>query len=122
MSGKQAVFTPAEILSGATGTEWSATTAGAAAGATATKAAVAGIAHKVTWATFHTDKDSVLTIKDSTTVIWEAALDVSVEGLKFHVTFPTPLIGTAGNAMTANVVSSTGNCQASFGGISEKAN
>jgi len=116
----QSVFHSEENLSHARGTEWSEYTAGTDSGASATHAAETGVQHKVFWATFYSDADSVLTIKDGSDVIWEGKLVVATMGNTLHVTFPIPLIGTAGNAVSANVASSTADCAAALGGFSDK--
>ena len=121
MSGKQAIFTTEENLSHARGTEWRANAAGTNAGATVTKAAETAISHKICWATFYTDVDSIITISDGATVIWEGKIDISVIGFMVHVVFPIPLIGTAGNSVAAEIDLSTSDCRVTIGGFSEKA-
>jgi len=121
MSHRQSVFTIEENLSHARGTEWQEETAGTSSGATATKAAATNVQHKIFWATFYCDADTLITITDGATVIWEGKVDVSVVGLTYHVTFPVPLVGSVGAAVTAVIASSSADCRVSFGGFSDKA-
>jgi len=98
---------------------WNEKTDGTNAGATATHAAATAERHHILWATFYTDADSILQIKDGTTVVWETKIDVSVEGFTRHITFPEGcLVGTRGNAVSAVVASSTADCAVQLGGYS----
>ena len=121
--GVQRIFRTEENLSHSRGTEWNAYAAGTNAGATATKSAGGdGVRHKVCQISGHTDKDSVVSIIDGITTIWEIAIDVDVDGKWFHATFPEPLQGTPNTALTAVIASSTTDCFISFGGFSDLQN
>lgn len=97
---------------------WSATAAGTNGGATATQAAVSGVAHFVTSISGHTDTDSLIQILDDTTVVWQSAIDISVEG--FQIKSPANLCVpiTPGNACSVKVVTSTSDCQVNGNGYS----
>ena len=85
--GVQRIFRTEENLSHSRGTEWNAYAAGTNAGATATKSAGGdGVRHKVCQISGHTDKDSVVSIIDGITTIWEIAID-GPDGRWFHATF-----------------------------------
>lgn len=116
---RKSLFSVEENLSHTRGTEWNEIQAGTSSGATATKAAISGMIHKVCQLSGHTDKDSLVQILDGSTVIFEVSRDVDVEGKTFHFTFPEPLQSTAGNAMSAVVADSTSDCFVSFGGFSD---
>jgi len=112
----EALNTLAQLF-GAGGNTWGEDTAGAAAGATATKAAQSERTYKILWATFYTDADSLLQIKDGSTIVWEGHLDVDVQGTTLHVTFPGGLDGTKGNAVSALIAASSADCRVTFGGV-----
>ena len=95
---------------------WSETTAGTDSGAAATKAAESGSQHFVTGISGHTDADSLITIKDGSTVIWEIKIDVSVAGLDFHCAgLVLPI--TPGAAASGNIAASSADCQVAIWGI-----
>lgn len=112
-------FNAHEGINAQRGSEWSEKTAGTAAGATATHAAVTGAKHYITDVDFWTDADSLLQILDGTTVVKEWKLDVSVGGLSLHRSFRTPVIGTAGNLVSAKIVTSSADCHVSMQGYSD---
>lgn len=94
---------------------WSKTAVGTGSGATATQAAVTGHTYVVTWISGHTDADSTVSITDGTNTLWQIALDVSVEGYKFHcpgLGIPIPISTTAVGVIAA----STADCQVTLGG------
>ena len=113
-------FTEQEALNISVGSsKWKAYTAGTSAGAVATKAAGTNEIQVITWATFFSDTDSLVTIKDGSDTIWEGHMDVGVAGTLLHVTFPFgTLFASSGAAVTANIASSTTDCGVSFGGFS----
>ena len=111
-------FSTEANLSAARGTEWRDYGVGTNGGATATKAASSGARHKICWATFWSDTDTLITLKSGSTTIWEGKLDIDVVGLMIHILFPEPIIGTISEAVTANVASSTSDCGVAFGGFS----
>lgn len=75
------------------------------AAATATHAAETGKRHVITAvsASFSASSTKLLQIKDDTTVIWEAYVENHE-----HLTFPTGLLATAGNAVSAVLAASGG--------------
>jgi hypothetical protein len=100
-----------------TGSYWSATQAGTNSGATATQAAdtVGSRAYVVTCVSGHLDADAIITVKDGTTIIWEAKIDVSVEGFSFH--FPNLSLPCSLGALTeAEISASTADCQVTISG------
>jgi|GEM_PF-1451627 len=117
----QRIFPIEEALNHSRGTEFNEVAAGTGSGATATKAAAAGVRHKIQRVHGHTDKDSLLQLKDGSTVIWETAIDVDVDGKEIAFDLSNcPVIGTAGNAVSAVLASSTTDCYISIGGYSDK--
>jgi len=98
------------------GTPFSETAAGTNGGATATKAAATGKAHFVTSISGHTDTDSLIQILDGSTVVWQSAIDISVEG--FQIIPPAGLLIpiTPATACSAKIVTSTSDCQVNFNG------
>jgi len=117
----QSNFTIEEALNHNRGTEFNEVAAGTSAGATATKATATGVRHKIQRVHGHTDKDSLLQLKDGTTVVWETTIDVDVDGKEIGFDLSgCPIIGTAGNAVSAVLASSTTDCYISIGGYSDK--
>ena len=91
---------------------------GTNAGATASKTAIANKSLLVVWLSGHTDTDSLIQILGGAagaTVLWQAALDVSVQGFGFSVS-GLLLVGEPGVKMEAKIVSSDSLCSVSFGG------
>jgi|TARA_R110000787_G_scaffold46160_6_gene112185 hypothetical protein len=95
---------------------WSATAAGTNSGATAAKAAQDNRMYVVTAVSGHGDADSVITVKDGTTIIWESKIDVSVEGTSFHFAGLT-LPCSSGNKAEGAIASSSADCQITISGI-----
>jgi hypothetical protein len=99
-----------------TTSRWSVTAAGTDSGATATQAAGgANTQHFVTTISGHTDADSIITIKDGTTIVWQTKVDVSVEGISFSFNgFCIPISPNA----TANgvIATSSSDCQVNIDG------
>ena len=95
---------------------WSETTAGTDSGAAATKAAESGSQHFVTGISGHTDADSLITIKDGSTVILESYLDIDVAGKDFHCA-GLVLPVTPGAAASGNIAASGSDCQVTIWGI-----
>ena len=116
----QSIFSVEENLSHARSTEFQEKGSGTTGGATATAAAVTATIHKCKWATFYTDTDSILQIKDDTTVIWEVKIIIATAGKFAHFPFPEPLVSTVGKALTAVIANSSSDCFVSFGGFSTK--
>ena len=99
-----------------TTSKWSATAAGTDSGATATQAAGgANTQHFVTSVSGHVDADSIITIKDGTTVVWETKVDISVEGPSFSFNvFCIPITPNA--AANGAIASSSADCQVNIDG------
>lgn len=96
---------------------FSATTAGTDSGATATASADGQKSYIVTCISGHIDADTILTIKEGSSIVWESKIDVSVEGFSFH--FPGLTLPMARNtAATGNIVTSTADCQVTISGYS----
>tara|TARA_Y100000310_G_C20576226_1_gene760547 strand:- start:554 stop:853 length:300 start_codon:yes stop_codon:yes gene_type:complete len=95
---------------------WSATKAGTNSGATATKAAQDNRMYIVTAISGHGDADSIITVKDDTTIIWESKIDVSVEGTSFHFA-GLNLSCSMGNKAEGALASSSSDCQITISGI-----
>ena len=94
---------------------WSATTAGTNAGATATQAAIAGVAWITTHVSGHVDADQTLQLLTGSTVLAEWKIDASLEGFQFKIPqgeWP----GVRGEAITAVISNSTGDCQVNITG------
>ena len=85
---------------------WSETTAGTDSGAVATHSAISDRQHFVTSVSGHTDADSIITIKDGTTIVWETKIDVSVEGFSFSFNVPCLPITPGANAVGTIAASS----------------
>jgi len=94
---------------------FSATAAGTNAGASATKAAITGHTYVVTAFSGHTDTGSILQILDGTTVVWQSAINVTVEGLSFHFS-GLNVVCTLSAAAVGKIVTSTTSCQANICG------
>ena len=94
---------------------WSATKAGTNSGATATKAAEGNRFYVVTAVSGHVDADSVITVKDGTTIIWESKIDISIEGTSFHFA-GLSLACSMGNKAEGAVASSSADCQVTISG------
>jgi len=94
---------------------WDATAAGTTAGATATKAAVAGKSIVVTHVSGHVDADSIITLNDAGVIIAQWKIDVSVEGFSFAFS-GCWMLDTAA-AATAVIASSTADCQVNMLGF-----
>ena len=94
---------------------WSETTAGTDSGAIATKSAISNRQHFVTSVSGHTDADSIITIKDGTTIVWESKIDVSVEGFSFSFTIPC-IPATPGAVAVGTIASSSADCQVNLTG------
>lgn len=90
-------------------------TAGTDSGATATAAAETGKTHWITGLTAYSDDDSVVSLKDKTTVVWEGAI-TTANSDTLHVKFPTPIRITTGNKADAIVASSTTDCSVTLFG------
>ena len=99
-----------------TTSKWSATAAGTDSGATATQAAGgANTQHFVTSVSGHVDAESIITIKDGTTVVWETKVDISVEGTSFSFNgFCIPITPNA--AANGAIASSSADCQVNIDG------
>ena len=95
---------------------WSATKAGTNSGATATKAAQDNRMYVVTAVSGHVDADSVITVKDGTTIIWESKVDISIEGTSFHFA-GLNLACRMGNKAEGALASSSSDCQITISGI-----
>jgi len=98
------------------GTPFDATAAGTNAGATATQAAPgAGKNHFVTHISGHTDTDSLIQILDGATIVWQSALDVSVDGISFC--FDVGNVAISSNAAAgAKIATSTTDCHVNISG------
>jgi hypothetical protein len=94
---------------------WSATQAGTNSGATATKAAQENRVYIVSTVSGHGDADSIITVKNGTTIIWETKIDVSVEGTSFHFA-GLNLPCSIGNKAEAAIASSSSDCQITVSG------
>jgi hypothetical protein len=94
---------------------WSETTAGTNSGAVATHSAITDRQHFVTSISGHTDTDSIITIKDGTTIVWETKIDVSVEGTSFSFTTPCIPITPGANAV-GTIASSSSDSQVNLTG------
>tara|TARA_R100000008_G_scaffold9375_1_gene4784 strand:- start:7690 stop:7989 length:300 start_codon:yes stop_codon:yes gene_type:complete len=94
---------------------WSATKAGTNSGATATKAAEGNRFYVVTAVSGHVDADSVITVKDGTTIVWESKIDVSIEGTSFHFA-GLSLACRMGNKAEGAIASSSADCQITISG------
>ena len=94
---------------------WSATKAGTNSGATATKAAEGNRFYVVTAVSGHVDADSVITVKDGTTIIWESKIDISIEGTSFHFA-GLSLACRMGNKAEGAIASSSADCQITISG------
>jgi hypothetical protein len=94
---------------------WSETTAGAGSGAIATHAAITSRQHFVTSISGHTDTDSIITIKDGSTIVWETKIDVSAEGFSFSFAIPCLPITPGANAV-GTIASSTSDAQVNLTG------
>jgi len=116
---RQTVFSEKENLSGSRGTEFNSYSAGTNAGATATIAAITGGCIKVTDIDGHTDKNSLVQIKDGSTVIFEIAILAAVDKT-FHKEFKTPLISTISTAISAVISDSTADCFVRIGGFTDQ--
>ena len=80
---------------------WSETAAGTDSGAIATHSAITSRQHFVTSVSGHTDADSIIKIKDGTTVVWVAKIDVSAEGFSFSFAIPCIPITPGANVIAA---------------------
>jgi archaellum component FlaF (FlaF/FlaG flagellin family) len=96
---------------------WHETTAGTDSGAVATHAAETSVAHFVTQISGHTDTDSIITVKDGSTIIWQTKIDVSVKGFDFSYDLDEMLI-TPGTAVSGTIVTSTSDAQVNLIGYS----
>ena len=94
---------------------WSATKAGTNSGATATKAAEGNRFYVVTAVSGHVDADSVITVKDGTTIIWESKIDICIEGTSFHFA-GLSLACRMGNKAEGAIASSSADCQVTISG------
>ena len=94
---------------------WSETTAGTDSGAVATHTAITSRQHFVTSISGHTDADSIITIKDGTTIVWETKIDVSAEGFSFSFAIPCLPITPGANAV-GTIASSSADAQANLTG------
>lgn len=95
---------------------WSTTKAGTDSGATATKAAQDNRMYVVTAVSGHVDADSVITVKDGTTIVWESKVDISIEGTSFHFA-GLNLACRMGNKAEGALASSSADCQITISGI-----
>tara|TARA_R110000751_G_scaffold74548_1_gene150526 strand:- start:604 stop:921 length:318 start_codon:yes stop_codon:yes gene_type:complete len=94
---------------------FSATAAGTNAGATATQALSVGIAYVALNISGHTDADSVITIESpAATILWEGAVDVSVDGIGFD--FNPRIPAPRGGVIIGKIASSTADCQVTISG------
>ena len=99
------------------GNVWSETTAGTDSGAIATHAAASNVQHFVTGVSGHTDKDSLITNSDGTTVVWQSKIDISLQGFTF--VFPDLTIPcTPGNLAKVVLAESTADAQVNLQGYS----
>ena len=71
--------------------------------------------HFVTSVSGHTDADSIITIKDGTTVVWESKIDVSAEGFSFSFNIPC-IPATPGAVAVGTIASSSADCQVNLTG------
>jgi hypothetical protein len=94
---------------------WSETTAGGGSGAIATHTGITSRQHFVTSISGHTDTDSIITIKDGSTIVWEAKIDVSAEGWSLSFAIPCLPI-TPGEDVVGTIVSSTTDAQVNLTG------
>ena len=96
---------------------WSETDLGTDSGAAAVRAAPGAGKHLfVTHISGHTDTDSIITIKDGTTVVFESSIDISVQGFSFCFNVGCIPI-TANTLAEAAVVTSTFDCQVNMSGF-----
>ena len=83
--------------------------------ATATKTASAGTTYYITDISASSDKaGAIVTVKQGTTVIWEAILDANTS---YEHTFTTPLAGASG-ALVSITVDGTSVCKSNICGFS----
>mgnify|MGYP003630899253 CR=1 FL=1 len=92
------------------------TLAGTDSGAAATHAAKSDKYFVVTHISGHTDTDSLLRILDGTDVVWESAIDISLEGIQIKSPPGLNIVCSKGNKADFVIVSSTSDCQANIGG------
>jgi len=94
---------------------FSETAAGTTDGATATKAARDGHYHVVTSISGHVDEDSLITILDGSSVVWESKIDISLEGFSFN--FPGLNVVCSLSATAAGeLAGSLADCQVNISG------
>mgnify|MGYP003111123427 CR=1 FL=1 len=95
---------------------WSETAAGTDSGAAATHAAETNKYHFVTSISGHIDADTVVTIKDGSTIVWESKIDVSVEGWQIVTPSGLHIPITGGAACSGNIAASSADCQINING------
>ena len=96
---------------------FSATAAGTDAATSATQAADESQAFVVTNISGHVDEDQTLTIESpASTILWEAKIDVSVEGTSFHFA-GLNLSCSMGNKAEGALASSSSDCQITISGV-----
>jgi len=96
---------------------WSATAAGTDSGATATKAAVTDKVIVTDHVSGHVDADSIVQLKDGSTVLAEWKIDISVEGFSFSFTNPNGWVASRDAIVTAVIASSSADCQVNATGF-----
>jgi hypothetical protein len=94
---------------------WSETAVGTDSGAEATHAADTDGQHFVTHISGWTDADSLIQIKESTTIKAEWKIDISVSGLSFNIALGAWPV-TDATAVVAKVVTSSADCQVNMSG------
>jgi len=95
---------------------FSATAAGTDSGATATRAADSTQGYVVKNISGHCDTDCVITIESpASTILWQGAIDVSLEGIGFDFNPCIPLT-TRNTAILGKISASTTDCQVTISG------
>ena len=96
---------------------WNGTQAGTDSGATVTQAADANRGWIVSCISGHVDLDTLITITDGSTTLWESKIDVSAEGFSFIFDGINVVAGT-GNAAVVAIAGSNADCQLNVTGHS----